>query len=394
MAVAPRIAPGASAAFLRAALLITLAALALRLVGALYPSFSSHDLLINSRRLFNVQLGTLALFDRPSEFSRRLAIVSPTVFILAVPLTALGGRAAAAIQGLYSMADGLTPLLTAFLALRLGLSERAALVAGGLIAALPMLLTALFWGFPHQIVGQALCLALLMAVADDRLYRASGWLLTGVLAVVTLLIHNGVLLLVGVCLGLYVLLCFSLRRAESWRWRMWGAVLSAASLCCLLLQYIDAARLMLGGIFAAPETATELVESAPAAISEAARLSQIWVGLQASFAPMPVVLVVLGLTYLIWRTHGPRRLLSIAWVSSALIFFGVDLVVGIQVRYGYFIAPLACVGVAALTEGLQSRLSGRIVTLALMGLVVASGVSLWVAGAFFGVRPSVNPLTH
>jgi hypothetical protein len=123
-------------------------------------------------------------------------------------------------------------------------------------------------------------------------------------------------------------------------------------------------------------------------------LSQIWVGLQASFAPLSVVLVVLGLTYLLWRTHGHRRLLSVAWAGSALLFFGVDLVAGIQVRYGYFIAPLACVGVAALTEGLQSRLAGRLVTLALLGLVAAAGVSLWVAGAFFGVRPSVNPLTH
>ena len=36
-------------------------------------------------RLRNVQLGDLTLFDRPSEFSRRVAVVSPTVFILALP---------------------------------------------------------------------------------------------------------------------------------------------------------------------------------------------------------------------------------------------------------------------------------------------------------------------
>ncbi|MEI7644431.1 MAG: hypothetical protein WCJ55_09135 [Chloroflexales bacterium] len=394
MTLAPRLAPGASAGFLRAALLITLAALTLRLAGALYPSFFSHDASINSGRLFNVQLGTLALFDRPSEFSRRVSIVSPTVFILSAPITLLGSRATA-IQSLYSLADGLTPLFTALLALRLGLNERAALVAGTLIAAMPMLLTALFWGFPHQIVGQALALALLVCVADDRPYRTSSWLLVGLLMVLTFLIHNGVLLLVGICLGLYVLLCFGVRRAEVWRWRMWGAVLIGASLCCLLLQYIDAARLMLGGIFASPNAAPDVAaDLTEAAGGEAARLSQIWVGLQASFAPLSVVLAVLGLTYLIWRTRSHARLLSLAWLGSALIFLGVDLIVGIQVRYGYFIAPLACVGVAALTERLQGRLVGRVITLALVGLVVAAGVSLWVNGAFFGVRPSVNAMTH
>ncbi|MEI7772618.1 MAG: hypothetical protein WCI67_21690, partial [Chloroflexales bacterium] len=393
MALAPRIAPGASAGFLRAALLITLAALALRLAGALYPSFFSHDLVLHSRWLFNVQLGTLAQYNRPYEFSGRLSIIPPTVYILAAPITVLG-NSRVAIQALYGMADGLTPLLTALLALRLGLSERAALVAGALIAAMPMLFTALFWGFLPQIVGQVLSLGLLAGMADDRPYRTTGWLLAGMLTVMAFLIHTGVLLLIGVCLGLYVLLGTRVLRAEPWRWRMWGAVLIGASLCGLLLQYIDAARPMLGGILAGPPAPVGGVDRAAAAGGEAARLSQIWVGLQASFAPLPVPLVGLGLAYLIWRTHGHRRLLSVAWVGSTLLFFGVDLLTGLQVRYGYFIAPLACVGVAALTERIESRPAGRLATLALVGLVVAAGVSLWVSGAFFGVRPSVNPLTH
>jgi len=387
--LAPRIAPTASTGFLRVILLITLAALALRLVGLLYPSFLSHDLVINSQWFANVQFGTLALIGRPYEFRGRLSVISPTMFILAAPITLLGSRANA-LQGLYGLADGVTPLLTALLALRLGLNERAALVAGTLIAALPMLFTALFWGFPLQIVGQALSLGLLVVMADDRPYRTPGWLLVGLLTVIVFLIHNGVLLLIGVCLGLYVLLCFGLQRAEGWRWRMWGAVLIGASLCALLLQYFDSARLMLAEIMAGPAA----VVPTATAESEAFRTSQIWVGLHASFAPLSVPLVALGLVYLTWRSHGHQRLLSIAWIGSALLFFGVDLLIGLQVRYSYFIAPLACVGVAALTERIQGRLAGRLVTLALVALVVAVGASLWVNGAFYGTRPSVNALTH
>jgi hypothetical protein len=90
--IVPRVEPAASERVVRLLLLITLGALAVRCFGVLYPSFVSHDMLVNSGRLRNVQFGILTLFDRPSEFSRYIVPVSPTAFVLTLPFTLIVDR--------------------------------------------------------------------------------------------------------------------------------------------------------------------------------------------------------------------------------------------------------------------------------------------------------------
>ncbi|GAB4439716.1 MAG: hypothetical protein OHK0015_34900 [Chloroflexi bacterium OHK40] len=405
-AVLPRVTPGVSTPFVRALLLITLAALFVRLLGVLYPLFFSHDLLVNSGRLRNVQLGDLILFDRPSEFSRRVAVVSPTAFILLAPLSLLGDRAFALQVG-YSLLDGLTPLLVALLALRLGLRERAALMAAGLIALLPMHLTALYWGFVKQIVGQWLTLLFFVVVAGPPPRRRLGQIAAGTLCTVLLLVHPGGLLLAGIAMGLVVLLGLwprlravafgqvaprlALAGDEVAPYRIWLIIMLAASGMALAVQYAEAARLMVGGLLdgstATPDSTNQLED-------QGARLWQIWVGLNASFEPLPLALVAFGLAALLWRARGHGRLLVVGWLASAALFLGVDLVTGQQVRYGYFSAPLACIGVAALVEPLLRWRAGRLAVWGLVALVVIAGLALWGAAIGWGVKPTVNPLTH
>lgn len=404
--ILPRAEPEASAGFIRALLLITLAALAIRLLGVLYPLFFAHDLLVNSGRLRNVQLGDLTLFDRPSEFSRRVAVVSPTVFVLALPGSLLGDRGLA-LQGLYALLDGTTPLLVGLLARRLGLGERAALLAAGLIALLPMHLTALYWGFVKQIVGQWLTLLFMVVVAGPTPRRGLGWAAATTLCAVNFLIHPGGLLLAGIALGLYLLAGVwprlrdvaagrvpprqALAGPELAYWRGWIGALLVASALALAVQYAEAARLMVGGMLdgstATPDSTNQLSD-------QAALLNQIWVGLNASFAPLPLALAGAGLGALLWRTAGRARLLVGAWLASALLFLAVDIITAQQVRYGYFSAPIVCAGVAALLEPWLPRRLGRIVAWALVALVVVSGLALWGSAVFSGVKPSVNPLTH
>ena len=404
--VVPLAEPTASLRFHQALLLLTLAALTFRLMGVLYPLFFSHDLLVNSGRLRNVQLGVLALFDRPSEFSRRVIVVSPTVFILALPGSLVGDRGLA-LQGLYALLDGTTPLLVALLARRLGLSERAALVAAALIAFLPMHLTALYWGFVKQIVGQWLTLLFLVILAGPMPRRNLGWIAAGTLCVVNFLIHPGGLLLAGMAVGLYLLagLWPRIREVATGRvplraalagpavayWRAWSVTLLGASAVALALQYAEAARLMFSGLL---DSSTTTPDSTNQLTDQGARLSQIWVGLNTSFAPLPLVLVGVGLGALLWRTQGRARLLVGASLSSASLFLLADLVTGQQVRYGYFSAPLVCAGVAALLEPVLPRRLGLGVAWALVALVVVAGFTLWTGAIFAGVKPSVNPLTH
>lgn len=402
--IVPRAAPEASRAFVNGLLLITLAALMVRLAGALYPLFFSHDLLVNSGRLRNVQLGILTLFDRPSEFSRNIAVVSPTAFILAAPLTLIGDRTFA-LQFLCALLDGLTPLLVGLLALRLGLKERAALLAAGLIALLPMHLTALYWGFVKQIVGQWLTLLFFVVVAGPPPRRTLGWVAASALCAVNFLIHPGGLLLSGITMGLFVLLELWPLLARSRRapggglWSIFGdqpatgwlLVLLGASAVGLAVQYIEAARLMVGGLLdgstATPDSTNQMSDTG-------ARLWQIWVGLNASFAPLPLLLALAGPAVLLWRLRGHRRSLVIAWLASALLFLLVDIVTGQQVRYGYYTAPLVCAGVAALVEPLLPRPIGRAAAWGLAALVIVAGLLLWSDAIFLGVKPTVNPLTH
>lgn len=404
--VLPRAEPDASAGFIRALLLITLAALAVRLMGVLYPLFFSHDLLVNSGRLRNVQLGDLTLFDRPSEFSRRVVVVSPTVFVLALPGSLLGDRGLA-LQGLYALLDGTTPLLVGLLARRLGLSERGALLAAGLIALLPMHLTALYWGFVKQIVGQWLTLLFLVVLAGPTPRRGLGWVAATVLCAVNFLIHPGGLLLAGIAIGLYLLAGIwprlravvtgrlaparALAGPEMAHWRGWMISLLAASALALAVQYAQAAALVIGGML---DGSTATTDSTNQLTDRGALLWQIWVGLNASFAPLPLLLAVAGLGALLWRTRGRARMLVGAWLGSALLFLAVDLVTNQQVRYGYFSAPIVCAGVAALLEPILPRPLGRAVAWAIVAVVAVAGLLLWWSAIAGGVKPSVNPLTH
>ncbi|NJN19198.1 MAG: hypothetical protein HC822_24570 [Oscillochloris sp.] len=399
--------PDAPDWFVHTLLLITLAALMIRLIGVLYPSFLSHDLWVNGRRLYSVQTGTLSLFDRPSEFSRRIVTVSPSAFILAAPLGLIGDRGIA-LHGLYSILDGTTALLVAVLARRLGLSWGGSLAAGALIAVLPMYMTALYWGFVKQIVGQWLTLLLLVIVAGPVPHSRIAWFAVAALCTVNLLIHPGGLLLSGVCLGLYVLigggvqlrtvlqsgsrdLPTALRSSELAPWRGWFFCFGAAALAALALQYADTAILVIGGMLSG---ATESPLGTNQQADQSARLWQIWVGLRASFEPLTLLLVALGLPALFHRGQGTARLLAACWLASGALFLLVDIATGQQVRYGYFVAPLVCVGVAALTERLLARPFGRVAVIALVALVAFAGTQLWLAAALEGMRPSVNPLTH
>lgn len=406
-ALLPRIDPEASAWFVRGVLLITLVSLAIRLLGILHPSFFSHDLYIHSRRLADVARGNLTLIDTPWEFNRRITVVPPTIYMLMAPFTLIADRDNA-LQVFYSVVDGLTPLLVALLARRFSLSERASLAAAAMMAWLPMQFTALYWGFANQVVGQVLTLLALIIVLGPAPKAKRSWLAIVMLLAVIFLTHSGVLLLIGVALGLFIvfgfaralytrparsgpMLTWALHSNQMVYWRGWFGALLGAALIALTLQYVESLRLMAHGLVAGVGAGSD---SAAQATDEGALLAQIWVGLKASFAPLPLLLVAAGLIALIWRSHGRERMLALTTTFSAIAFLAVDIITNIQIRYGYFIAPVACIGVAALIEPiLRSRL-GRTTAWALVGLVMVAGLGLWVTAALYGVKPSVNPLTH
>lgn len=397
----PRLQPGLSADMLRLLLLITFAALIVRLLGVLYPLFGGHDFYLHDRWMTLVQLGNLIIYDSPSEFGGRLVRVSPTIYTLLMPTTLLGGNRLA-MQYVPALLEGTTPLVVGLLALRFGQSERTAVIAAALIAMLPIQFTALYWGFVSQIVGQWLALVLLLVLAGALpTGRVARWWI-GLLVTIIFLIHPGVLLLLGTCLGLVMVTEFIVWQRHSglpwqqrWRdealawWRGWLVILVGAGLVALTVQYADTARLMLAGVMHGTPEATGAAPPDPAGIYR-----QIWVGLNASFAPLPLVLVGIGAGFLLWRTQARARRIVGAWLGSAIIFLLVDLITWQQVRYGYFSVALVCIGIAALLTPLSRSWPGRLLIWGILLFVSGAGLWLWFAAIALGVKPSVNPLTH
>jgi len=395
--------PEASARVMRILLLITLAALAVRLVGILYPLFFSHDLAIHLRRFREVQLGRLLLVERPYEFSQRVILLVPSLYILLLPATLLVDRITA-IQLIYTLVEATTPLLVGVLALRLGLRRRVALLAAILIALLPMNLTALHWGFAQQIIAQWLALLLLVVMAGPAPRHMLGWAGVVLLMAVTLLFHVGTFLMIGVCTSLFLVLNLwprlravatghlpVLQLFSAAEGRGWATSSVVAAGIAFLMHYVDQLRTITNSLLN-PSTLT--LARSVAQADQLARLQQIWVGLNASFAPLPLGMILAGAFTLLWRVRGQQLFLVVAWLTTTLIFLALDIVTGQQVRYGYFSAPIVSTGVALLLGNWLHRPVGRIIVWVIIALVLIAGLQLWYASIALGVKPSINPLTH
>jgi hypothetical protein len=359
---------------------------AVRLLGVAYPRFNSQDLDIHQRRLLDVQSGFLYLFDKPTEFGRAATLVPPAFYLLALPFKLLTPSSGLALHTWYACLDGLNALLVALLARCLGASARAAGIAAALIALLPIQFTAIWWGFGPQIAGQTLILALAVLAARERITSTSAWLLAATLWSLALLTHPGVTLLGGVWLVGYVILLWWFHRERRDLWRSWALVLVTGCLVALLLLYSPFIRLYLAGLTVGRAEAL--------GDDNRARLIELAKGIRMSVRPLHV-LALLGLITLARVTDGPRRWLVVAWLGSAGAFLVVDVVAGLQVRYGYFTIPLICAGLAWWLDRQIARTRWAWLAVAgVIGVTAYSGLPLWYQGVTSGVKPAMAALTH
>jgi hypothetical protein len=367
--------------------LITLAAIGVRLFAISYPPFESHDLYIHRKRLLDFQLGSLLLFDTPSEFAGRRTIVPPAYYLLASPLTLLSTNVDFALQALYGFIDGAMALPLAIIVRQIGGRPRAALLAAVIIACLPIQMTALWWGFGPQVLGQWLLLVL--AVFAAYRYRTTGlfWLAATLLLTLSFLTHPGVAILGAFWLAGYVALNWWQQRRDRPGWLGWGAVLLASALLSLALLYMVVLELQLRGL------ASGAV--APYRFDEYTRLRLIGVGMRASLRPIGALLSALSLLVLLRQTGGQRRRLVVAWLASAALFFAVDVASSLQVRYAYFAIPMICAGLGLLLDRLMATgIWGRIAGWSFAAIVAYSGLTLLFDGVFWGIKPTLFALLH
>lgn len=374
-----------SARAARALWAAALLACALRLVGTLYPPFDAYDLSLNLGRFVRTAGGALVDANRSFEFRSGVTVYPAGPYLALMPGVLAGLTPKLAVQGGIALVDGMGALATGALAVRLRLGARTALYAALLYAALPVMLTSLWFGHTAQVFGQALvaplALALLAALAS---HRRRAWLTAGALLSMALLSHIGVTILALAWLGLAWLALA--RRAPGRAWRSFGVMLAGSTLVGLALVYGPAAQLKLAELGKVGERVAE-GGGGPA-------YNLILSAFRISFYEPGWALALLGVGLLSWRRmpRGGPALLG-AWLAAAGLFLAVELVTALQVRYLVMLAPLACIGVGAVLAGIAGRGgAGRAVAWAATAGLLALGAATWYVGVYQNVQMSMVPL--
>jgi hypothetical protein len=88
---------------------------------------------------------------------------------------------------------------------------------------------------------------------------------------------------------------------------------------------------------------------------------------------------------------GPELVLG--WIGAALIFLLVEITTGLQVRYIYFLTPLACILAGLLLDRLAVHGAvARWVAWTVAVLLLAQGSAAWLISAFNDLRMSMVSL--
>ncbi len=316
----------------RAAWIVLLAALAVRLAGATHPFFDAHDLPVHDRWMRSIAAGQLYLYSTPGELQNRLTFNPPAGYLLLLPLWLLLHDLRITIQAGTAWLDALGCLALLPIARHLRLSGRAALFALALYAALPINLTMLWWGFATNDIAQTLWLVLLWAILrleHDQSRRSLA--LVAVAAAACVLTHIGALVLVAAMLALIAIGgCWALPR-RSWLALAGGLALAAAG---TLPIYFAAAAMPVLTQPADPDART-LAESLARGLSMLA-LRLEFVRRAYALGYTPILLAALPAGLALWwaapRRHALQRLLLAGLAASSALFAAVSGLLGFLTR--------------------------------------------------------------
>ncbi len=380
---------------------LTILSCTIRFAGSLYPLFAAYDLSLNVERFLNTLSGTLIATNNSIEFRNGVTVYPAGPYILMVPGILAGLSPAFVVQGGISFIDGLGAFGIAVLVRMIGGSERSSIFSALLYAATPIHLTALWWGLTAQIFAHALVvplmIVLLLAFRRDTQDKQeqqgshSGkrrrlWIAVVVLLSMIYLSHIGDTVLVGMWLAVAWVI-FSFRGVLS-RKGWWEYTIAFALSCTI-------------GIALVYSTALDLKVAETVKVGEKIATSGyvpaywlIYRGFLIAFHKMGFVLLTPALIVLFRRRHLPGSVELIAsWLLVVGLFLGVEILTALQVRYIYFLTPLACGALALLLDRLGER--GRVGAITSWGvtlLLLTQGSVYWYTGTFLGNMMSVASL--
>lgn len=390
--------PWLSAGQARLTIILLLFGLLLRLFAAAHPLFDAHDLPVHDRWMRIVAAGQLYLYSTPGELQNRLTFNPPAGYILLQPLWLLIGDLRLTLQIGVALIDWFGCLLLIPLAREFGLPRRAMLIALALAAALPISMTMLWFGFATNNIAQTLWLLLLWRIlvlvrprSSPHVWREA--LLVGVIAAACAMTHVGALVLLAVMLAILVVGGVLVIPRDRWM-LLAGALAAAAGLT--LLIYVSAAAVPVIQQPPPPRARTLAESLARGWEMRDIRLLLVGRAWTLGFTELLLALLPAGLL-LLWQQpqrHAMQRLFLAGLVAICLVFFGVYMSLGFLTRYIYFAAPIICLAGGAALSALWRRPGGRWLVLAVVALVIATGLVLWFGAAIVRDEPSLVPLTH
>ncbi len=368
---------------------IMLLACVIRFVGVFYPTFDAQDLGRNIRRLEMSIRGELVIIAWSGEFADGDTIYPPGPYLALMPGLTLTNDRGTLLQGSLALMDGTTAFLVAMLAWRLVRQREAARLAMMLYASNIAVFGAMTYGFAAQVFGQWFTAPLaLLLLAPGALRRPHAWGLAILVLLFGVLSHIGVAILgitwVGIMLGLLFL--FGQRDRNLW----WSIGLFIGSvLLAFVLLYVH--------IF--ETTVTHLTSSVVPehrGFELRGNTPLLWKGMRLAYSVIGLLLMPFGLAYIVRAQPVFERLVvPLAWTLTTLLYFTVDLVSALQVRYFYFSLPLAVVAIALVPGYLAERGRwGRVVAWALVLALAIPNILLWYSVTMADGKISMTPLTH
>ncbi len=378
----------------RVAWALLVAALLVRLAGAVHPLFDARDIHVHTRWLNTVARGQLFFYSTPAEFQNRQTFNPPAAYIVLLPLHLALGDMRLTVQAGTAALDALIALLLLLIARELGLSARAGLFAMALYVALPISMTMMWWGFAANAIAQTWWVLLLWLLL--RLTRAPDRSLLALFAIVAILCfttHVGALVTLAAFLGLIIVSGWRVLPRNGWRAMVAG--LLAAGLFAVSMYFI-AAAVPLANAPRSPTTLDPIASFSEGLVVWSERVDLVQRALTLGFLPPIVALAAAGLPLLFTarERHPLQRTIVLSALAVCIVFFFSYVFLELLTRYIYFATPLVCLAAGAMLARLAVHLVGRWMTYSLTLFVVWSGVALWFSGVLLRIKPSLVPLTQ
>ncbi len=366
---------------------VMLLACAVRLVGVFYPTFDGQDLGLNLKRLIMTVNGNLVIIAWSGEFADGWTIYPPGPYLTLMPGITLTHDMGSFLQGALATMDGATTFLIAMLTYRLGGKRTAAIGAMLLYASNIAAFGTMTYGFSAQIFGQWLTTPIaLILLAPGALRSPRAWGLATLLLLIGVFSHIGVAILGFTWFGL-LLLILLLRPHRTLLWA--GGFLVGGALLALALLYSHIAAFTL-------THAGSVVQDHASAFTLKGATPLLWKGTRLVYTEIGLLLLLPGLLFIVRDRPALERLaVPLAWFLTALLFFLVDLILALQVRYFYFALPLAvsAIGIWLGRLVVHGRL-GRLVAWVLLAALFLQGVALWYSTTMGDGKITMTPLTH